>query len=114
MADAQQFLEFVALAAFDRQAKGLLDDGDLQDLEQRLIDNPLAGAMVAGTGGIRKLRVSARGKGTRGGARVIYYLRSARGRVYLISVYAKNVKEDVTADEKKYFRSLTAILDNEG
>jgi hypothetical protein len=107
-------LEFVALAAFDHQARGLLDEEDLRRVEQRLIRNPAAGSVVPGAGGVRKLRVPARGKGARGGARVIYYLRSARGRVYLVAAYSKNVKEDLTPGEKRYFRRLTAILDAEG
>ena len=112
--DVEQYLEFVELASFARQAKGLLDDDDVQSLERKLIDNPKVGDVIAGTGGVRKLRISARGKGTRGGARVIYYFRAMRGRVYLIAAYAKSAKEDVTADDKRYFRRLTTILDDEG
>ena len=111
---ADQFVEFIALASFDKQADVLLDSDDLQRLEHRLTINPRAGAVVAGTGGIRKLRVPAGGKGARGGVRVIYYPRSTQGRVYLIAAYAKSVKEALTPDEKRYFRRLTAILDIEG
>ena len=79
-----EFLEFVVLSAFERQAIGLLEEEDLHRLEQRLLMNPTAGSVVPGTGGIRKLRVPAKGRGTRGGARVIYYLRNLRSRIYLV------------------------------
>ena len=114
MAGAPDFLEFVWLKSFERQASGLLGEIDRMELETRLIENPEAGNVMPGTGGLRKMRVAAKGKGRRGGARVIYYLRSTRGRIYVITIYAKNVKEDLTAEERKHFKSLTAILDREG
>jgi hypothetical protein len=68
-----EFLEFVWLPTFARSAAGLLDDNDLRELELALVENPERGATIRGTGGFRKLRWPARGKGKRGGARVVYY-----------------------------------------
>jgi len=53
--------------------------------------------MVPGSGGVRKLRWAAAGRGKRGGLRVIYYLRSARGEIWMLTLYGKNVREDIPA-----------------
>ena len=56
MHDARQFLEFVRLPVFERQARGLLDEDDVREIEQDLMQDPTAGNVIAGTGGLRKLR----------------------------------------------------------
>ncbi|MBZ5575857.1 MAG: type II toxin-antitoxin system RelE/ParE family toxin [Acidobacteriia bacterium] len=66
-----------------------------------LIDHPDAGDVIPGSGGIRKLRWAAKGKGKRGGARMIYLYVVIAARVSLIRCYAKNVKTDLTSNEKK-------------
>ena len=68
-------------------------------LQWYLLRNPEAGVLIQGGGGIRKVRWTAVGKGKRGGARVIYYLASTRGRFFMLDVYAKSVKQDLTPDE---------------
>jgi hypothetical protein len=59
---------------------------------------------------VRKLRWAAKGKGKRGGARIIYVYVVIAARVFLIRCYAKNVKSDLTADEKKQLRQIAANL----
>ena len=66
--------------------------------------------MIPGAGGVRKLRWAAKGKGKRGGARIIYVYVVIAARVFLIRCYAKNVKSDLTADEKKQLRQIAANL----
>ena len=66
--------------------------------------------MIPGAGGARKLRWAAKGKGKRGGARIIYVYVVMAASVYLIRCYAKNVKTDLTADEKKELRQIAANL----
>jgi hypothetical protein len=75
-----------------------------------LADHPNAGDVIPGAGGARKLRWAAKGKGKRGGARLIYVYVVIASRVYLIRCYAKNVKTDLTADEKKELRRIAANL----
>jgi hypothetical protein len=72
--------------------------------------NPSAGDVIPGSGGIRKLRWAAKGKGKRGGVRVIYLYLVAAARVYLLRCYAKNVQTDLSADEKKQLRQIAAHL----
>lgn len=66
--------------------------------------------MVPGAGGARKLRWGAKGKGKRGGTRIIYLYVVVAAHIYLLRCYAKNVKTDLTADEKKELRQIAAYL----
>ena len=68
------------------------------------------GDVIPGSGGVRKLRWAAKGKGKRGGARIIYLYVVIAARIYLIRCYAKNLKADLTADEKKELRQIAAHL----
>jgi hypothetical protein len=78
-----------------------------------LAQRPDAGAFVRGTGGVRKLRIPLPGRGKRGGARVIYYFQEARDCVFLIHVYAKNRKDDLTQAERQTIRKLVRALEAE-
>jgi hypothetical protein len=75
-----------------------------------LIDHPDAGDVIPGSGGVRKLRWAAKGKGKRGGARIIYLYTVIAARIYLIRCYAKSAKTDLTSDEKKQLRQIAAHL----
>ncbi|HYB55812.1 MAG TPA: addiction module toxin RelE, partial [Alphaproteobacteria bacterium] len=66
---------------------------------------------IAGTGGARKARAARGGKGKSGGARIIYYVVVRRGVLYLIDVYAKSAKEDLTNVDKKEICRLTGALE---
>ncbi|MGB7291000.1 MAG: type II toxin-antitoxin system RelE/ParE family toxin [Thermodesulfobacteriota bacterium] len=65
-----------------------------------LQENSKAGAVITGTGGVRKLRFAIEGKGKRGGVRVIYYYYNNRNPVLLFTVFGKNEKSDLTEKEK--------------
>lgn len=105
---------FVLLSTYIRAVRGVLSESAQRALEARLAADPESGALIPGTGGVRKLRYGAAGRGKRGGVRVIYYYRAAVGRVYLITVYAKNVKEELTMREKHELKRVTGALDAEG
>lgn len=68
------YFSFVETIWFTKRMSELLSEEEYSKLQWRLIEFPEAGDVIPGGGGIRKIRVSAKGKGTRGGARVIYYL----------------------------------------
>ena len=72
--------------------------------------NPLAGDIIPGGGGLRKVRWARQGKGKRGGVRVVYYIHDASIPLFLITVYAKGRKDDLTPDELKAMRKLAAEL----
>lgn len=75
-----------------------------------LIDHPDAGDVIPGAGGARKLRWAAKGRGKRGGARIIYVYVVVAARVYVLRCYAKNVRTDLIADEKKELRQIAAHM----
>jgi hypothetical protein len=72
-------------------------DDEYLELQAALAQDPEAGAIIPGSGGIRKLRWSLPGRGKRGGLRVIYYLRSRQGVIWMLTLYSKNVAEDIPA-----------------
>ena len=100
-------MEFIETAIFSRIIYDLLDDDRYSDLQSDLIDNPNAGDVIPGSGGIRKIRWSAKGRGKRGGIRVIYYL-MAESKIYILYVYNKREKGDLTKDQIKMLRDIVS------
>jgi hypothetical protein len=100
---------------FSEKLDSVGDDSLLRSIEDDILDNPEAGATIAGTGGIRKLRAPdpSRKKGKRGGLRVLYLDLPDRERCYLLYLYGKDEAEDLTADEKKGFKTLVAQIKGE-
>ena len=72
--------------------------------------NPMAGDLVPGTGGVRKIRWALEGRGKSGGARVIYFYHDADIPLFALTAFAKNEQADISADERNDFRRLTALL----
>ena len=91
---------------FTRRVVEYLDDESYTQLQWYLLRRPDAGDLIQAGGGVRKVRWATVGKGKRGGARVIYYLASARGEFFMLDIYAKSEKEDLTPDELKELRIL--------
>jgi hypothetical protein len=104
------FLEFVWLPTFERSAAGLLDATDRRELELALVEDPERGAVIRRTGGFRKLRWAARGKGKRGGARVVYYYAVSREVIYMVLAYGKGTKDDLTDAERAELKELARII----
>lgn len=75
-----------------------------------LAKNPTAGDLVPGGSGVRKVRVSASGRGKRGGARVIYYFHDERIPLYALMIYAKNEKDDLSQEGRKAVAKLVAAI----
>ena len=106
-------LEFVYLPAFDRSAEGLLTDDEMREVELQLLENPLAGDLVAGTGGVRKLRVAFPGRGKRGSGRVIYLYVARQERVYFLLLYSKNQTPSLSNAQKHQLKQLVQQLEEE-
>ena len=87
---------FVETKLFTRLADEQLAGDELSRLQGYLNENPEAGAIIRGSGGVRKLRWAAAGRGKRGGLRIIYYLRSKQGEIWLLTLYAKNEAESIS------------------
>lgn len=97
---------FEEFAPFTRRVLELLDDEDLARVQALLLARPDAGKVIVGSGGLRKLRVAAKGHGKRGGARMIYYWVVAHDRILMLDIYTKNEREDLSAGELKQLRTL--------
>jgi hypothetical protein len=86
---------FVETKLFSRLVQDYLSDDEYAQLQQALIAQPEAGSVIPGSGGVRKLRWKIAGRGKRGGLRVIYYLRLREGQIWMLTLYAKNVAENI-------------------
>lgn len=111
--DTPKLFAFVRLPEFERSRDGVLSEEDVRKLEMELQANPLAGPMIPGAGGVRKVRASQQGRGKRGGARVIYYVWDERGRIYLLVAYAKSAKSDLTPQDKVSLHKLVDSIREE-
>lgn len=99
---------FVELPAFEKHREDYLNDSSFRELQNLLISNAEAGDLIEGTGGLRKVRFAdaKRGKGKRGGLRVIYYWWSAELQFWLFAVYNKDEMDDLTPAQKKTLKEL--------
>lgn len=88
-------------------------DEALAEVQESLQENPESGRRIPGTGGVRKLRAPAKGKGKRGGVRVLYYYVIARRTIYLLLAYDKSETDTISEEGKKVLRKLTKQLDAE-
>ncbi|BEN55104.1 type II toxin-antitoxin system RelE/ParE family toxin [Serratia marcescens] len=105
------YLEFIETTVFSRKRAELMKDDDFQAFQSYLLLNHHEGDTISHTGGCKKIRWGLDGKGKRGGVRVIYYLTAPSGRVYLLLIYSKNEKDDLSGQEKAILRSIVQQLD---
>jgi hypothetical protein len=105
-------MEFIEAPAFTRHIHEYLDDGRYRALQGALAANPNLGDVMQGAGGFRKMRWAdpRRGKGRRGGLRIIYFYFESDQQIWLMAVYGKDEASDLTAREKK---ALKAAMDLE-
>ena len=105
-------MEFIEAPAFTRHLPGYLTDDAYKEVQARLGANPELGDLMPGTGGFRKLRWAdvRRGKGRRGGLRIIYYHFRSDYQIWLMTLYDKDEASDLTASEKK---ALKASIESE-
>lgn len=94
-------------------AEGKLSKSDFEAFEWKLMKNPQEGDVIPGLFGLRKTRLKAMNKGKSGGFRVDYLDIPEMRKLYFIVLYPKNVKEDLSAEEKKIISRLVKILKEE-
>jgi hypothetical protein len=88
---------FIETKLFSRLLDDYLTDDEYVQLQTALADAPDHGALVPGSGGVRKLRWSQPGRGKRGGVRVIYYAKIHEGIIWMLTIYAKNEEQNIPA-----------------
>jgi hypothetical protein len=97
-------ISFVETKLFTRLVQEYLSDDEYSRLQQALLVNPEAGAVIPGSGGVRKLRWGVAGRGKRGGIRVIYFLRTRQWQIWMLTLYPKNVAENIPAQVLKQIK----------
>jgi hypothetical protein len=99
-----QMISFIETKLFTRLVQEYLSDDEYLKLQQALLSDPEAGAVIPGSGGVRKLRWGVSGRGKRGGIRVIYFLRTRHGQIWVLTLYAKNVADSISAKVLKQIK----------
>jgi hypothetical protein len=99
-------MEFIEAPAFTRHLSDYLSDEQYQELQMQLALDPEAGDLMQGTGGFRKVRWvdPRRGKGRRGGLRIIYYYFASDQQIWLVALYSKGDAADLAPDEKRVLK----------
>lgn len=92
---------------------GLIADDEYASFQQTLARSPTKGALMQGCGGVRKIRMAARGKGTSGGARILYLNIPSRNLIYLLTLFTKGDADNLSAEGKKAVRLLAEQIKNE-
>ena len=100
----------VELPEFIRRAEKLLTSDEKFDLINYLAAHPTAGVLIKGTGGIRKIRWQRQGSGKSGGVRVIYYFHNERFPLFLLTIFSKSQKVNLSKAERNELAKLTRIL----
>jgi mRNA-degrading endonuclease RelE of RelBE toxin-antitoxin system len=95
---------FIETPLFTRLVQEYLTDQEYRQLQNELIRNPSVGKIVRGSGGVRKLRWVASGRGKRGGFRVIYFVRHPKGIIWMLTIYPKSETDSIPAHVLKQIR----------
>jgi len=98
------------LPSFASKAEKLLTEPEHQALLAHLAQHPTSGVVLQGTGGIRKLRWARQGSGKRGGTRIIYYYHDARIPLYLLALFGKGEKDNLSQAERNALAKLVKQL----
>jgi mRNA-degrading endonuclease RelE of RelBE toxin-antitoxin system len=96
----------VETSIFTRRLQALLDDEEYRLLQLHLAGQPEAGAVIKGTGGLRKVRWSVGARGKRGGVRLIYYWSKPLDRILMLLIYSKSERDDLTPGQLKILRRI--------
>lgn len=100
----------VELPEFQRKTDKLLSNSERLSIINYLAAHPASGDIMQGTGGIRKLRWSAQGKGKSGGVRVIYYYHNESIPLFLLTLFGKGEKANLSKSERNDLAKLTSLL----
>jgi hypothetical protein len=100
----------IELPYFARTVSKIWSENELADFTDYIARNPEVGVFIPGTGGVRKVRWGAKGKGKRGGARVIYFFFTPNNPVFLVSIYAKGERENITENERSQYAKMSVEI----
>lgn len=103
-------LVIVEMPDFVASTRKMLEDDEREELVDFLSLNPVAGDVIAGTGGVRKVRWALPGRGKSGGARVIYFYHDMGMPLFLLDAYAKNERANISHADRNDYKRLVGIL----
>ena len=104
------YVTVVEVPEYIRRVERLLDEDERNNLTFHLSIHPKSGAVMLGTGGVRKLRWARKGKGKRGGVRVIYFFYDEDIPLFLLTIFGKGEKENLSKAERNELAKLVKIL----
>lgn len=99
-------MRFIETPIFTREVRKFLQDKEYRMLQIALLLRPEQGNIIPGSGGLRKIRWGARGRGKRGGCRMIYYWDKSKETFYMLLAYQKSMQEDLTPEQLKILSKL--------
>jgi mRNA-degrading endonuclease RelE of RelBE toxin-antitoxin system len=99
-------MRFVETPIFTKKVLSSIEDENYRALQLALVLRPEQGKLIAGTGGLRKIRWAGKGHGKRGGYRMIYYWDKPTETIYMLYVYPKNEQEELTSQQRKLLSSI--------
>lgn len=103
-------MKLVRTTVYERRDETILTAEERKQVENEIANQPKLYPVIPGTGGIRKARAARGNMGKRGGARVIFYFWQLEDTIFLLAVFAKNEKEDLSAGERKKLAALVGEL----
>lgn len=110
----EPYLTVIESRVFQAKATRLLTEAQRLEIVTLVAKNPEVGAVMAGTGGVRKFRYAAKeGKGKSGGARIIYLLLAHAGRIHLLDIFTKNEKGNLSKAERNEMAKLSRLMKGE-
>ena len=96
----------IETSVFTRQIRTLLTDDNYMRLQAHLVMQPDAGKIIPNSGGLRKVRWTAKGRGKRSGVRIIYYWAVQHDHIMMLLIYAKNQQDELSSDQLKVLRRI--------
>ena len=96
----------IETSIFTKQVKELMTDDVYRELQNTLVAYPESGKVIQGSGGIRKIRWVIVGKGKRAGGRAIYYFANSKNQIFMLMVYAKNERSDLTKEQLSFLKKV--------
>ena len=96
----------IETSVFTRQVQKLLSDEEYRRLQMELSSRPDMGVIIPGSGGLRKVRWGLHGRGKRGGVRVIYYWAVEQKRLFMLLIYPKNIRDDLSPAQLKMLKQI--------
>jgi hypothetical protein len=106
----RDYITVVETRPFIEDAARCLQDEEREELITYVARNPTAGVLIPGTGGVRKIRWRASGRGKRGGTRVIYYYHSDRIPLFLLTAYAKSRQTDLSPAQRSAMKRIVVEI----